>query len=54
MKRLGFGMMRLPQTDPKVPESVDIAQVCTMVDTFLERGFTYFDSAYFYHANQSE
>jgi len=54
MKRLGFGMMRLPQTDPKVPESVDIAQVCTMVDTFLERGFTYFDTAYFYHANQSE
>jgi len=54
MKRLGFGMMRLPLLDPKAPEKVDLEQVCTMVDTFLERGYTYFDTAYFYHAQQSE
>ncbi len=31
-----------------------MAQVERMVDTFLERGFTYFDTAYMYHEFQSE
>ena len=39
MKKLGFGMMRLPLTDPKVQGSVDLSQVCAMVDAFLERGY---------------
>ena len=46
MKKLGFGLMRLPQTDPDNAESIDFDAVCKMVDTFLERGFTYFDTAY--------
>ena len=54
MKKLGFGMMRLPMPDAKVQEKVDFEQVCTMVDTFVERGFTYFDTAYFYHKGESE
>ena len=54
MKKLGMGMMRLPLSDPKDPKSVDLEQVCRMVDTFLERGFTYFDTAYMYHSFQSE
>lgn len=54
MKRLGFGMMRLPMLDPKVQSVVNMEQVCKMVDTFLERGFTYFDTAYMYHDKQSE
>ncbi len=54
MKKLGFGMMRLPMPDAKVQEKVDIPQVCSMVDTFMERGFTYFDTAYMYHGGQSE
>ena len=54
MKRLGFGMMRLPMPDPKVQGVVDREAVCGMVDAFLERGFTYFDTAYMYHDGQSE
>ena len=54
MKKLGFGMMRLPLADPNVQSKVDLAQVCDMVDTFLARGFTYFDTAYMYHDHNSE
>ena len=54
MKKLGMGMMRLPLTDPQDPKSIDLEQVCQMVDAFLERGFTYFDTAYMYHNYQSE
>ncbi len=54
VKKLGFGFMRLPLTDAEDQKSVDFDQVCQMVDTFLERGFTYFDTAYMYHAFQSE
>lgn len=45
-KKLGFGLMRMPLIDPDKPKTVDIDHVCQMVDTFLERGFTYFDTAY--------
>ncbi len=54
MKKLGFGMMRLPLTDPKNSGSVDREAVCKMVDLFLQKGFTYFDTAYMYHDGQSE
>lgn len=54
MKKLGFGMMRLPMPDEKVQDKVNLEQVCSMVDTFLDRGFTYFDTAYMYHGGQSE
>ena len=53
-KKLGFGLMRLPLTDPEDPTSIAIQEVNDMVDTFLERGFTYFDTAYFYHEYTSE
>ena len=39
---LGFGLMRLPKTADK---EIDIAQTCKMVDTCLENGFNYFDTA---------
>ena len=54
MKRLGFGTMRLPLTDPEDAKSIDYAQMCQMVDRFLEQGFVYFDTAYPYHGEQSE
>ncbi len=54
MKPLGFGLMRLPLTDAADPTSIDIEHVKTMVDLFLERGFTYFDTAYTYHGGRSE
>ena len=54
VKKLGFGCMRLPLTDPENQKSIDLEKFCEMVDTFLERGFTYFDTAYMYHKYQSE
>ena len=54
MKKLGFGMMRLPLLDREDAKSVDFEQVCKMVDRFLEKGFCYFDTAYMYHEFQSE
>lgn len=52
--KLGFGCMRLPLADPDNQKTVDMPQVERMVDTFLERGFTYFDTAYMYHDFTSE
>ena len=40
MKKLGFGTMRLPVLNQEDPAAVDLEQVCQMVDTFMERGFT--------------
>lgn len=54
MQKLGFGMMRLPTPDPGQQDKVDMEKVCSMVDTFLDRGFTYFDTAYMYHGGESE
>ena len=54
MKQLGFGMMRLPLQPGGENKDVDIAQVCAMADEFLKQGFTYFDTAYFYHGGNSE
>lgn len=52
-KKLGFGCMRLPVVggDTSV---IDDAAFCRMIDTYLERGFTYFDTAYPYHNGKSE
>ena len=46
--------MRMPVRDAADQTSVDMTQVEQMVDTFLQRGFTYFDTAYMYHAFHSE
>ncbi len=53
-KKLGFGMMRMPLNDRSNAADVDIDQVCKMVDLFLERGFTYFDTAWMYNGFNSE
>ncbi len=50
-KKLGFGAMRLPVQEDK---SIDYAEVTRMVDTFMEEGFCYFDTAYPYHDGKSE
>lgn len=49
-KNFGFGCMRLPMAAGKV----DIAQLETMVDMFMARGFNYFDTARPYLGGQSE
>lgn len=46
--------MRLPLLREDDFAAVDTAQVERMVDLFLERGFTYFDTAYMYHDFKSE
>ncbi len=45
IKKLGFGLMRLPQKEEGV---IDVEQVKEMVDLFLDAGFTYFDTAWAY------
>ena len=54
MKKLGFGLMRLPLTNAEDPKSIDLEQLKQMTDEFLAGGFTYFDTAYMYHDFQSE
>ncbi len=54
MKKFGFGLMRLPLTDPQDSKSIDMETLCKMVDTFMEAGFNYFDTAYPYHEQLSE
>lgn len=54
MKKLGFGLMRLPLTDGDDPKSIDQNTLNQMIDYFLEQGFTYFDTAYAYHQGLSE
>ena len=48
MKKLGFGLMRLP----KINGEIDIEQVKSMADAFLSNGFTYFDTAYVYENSE--
>ena len=48
--KLGFGLMRLPM----IGDEVDIEQTKQMVDLFLSKGFTYFDTAYGYLGGKSE
>ncbi|MDR1044479.1 MAG: aldo/keto reductase [Candidatus Adiutrix sp.] len=50
IKKLGFGLMRLPQ----ISGEIDVEQVKQMVDLFLEKGFSYFDTAYVYNDGRSE
>jgi predicted aldo/keto reductase-like oxidoreductase len=54
MKKLGFGLMRLPLLDANDNTSIDVEQMKKMVDLFLERGFTYFDTAWMYCGHNSE
>ncbi|MBQ9764851.1 MAG: aldo/keto reductase [Lachnospiraceae bacterium] len=54
MKKLGFGLMRLPLNTPGNGKDIDMTTVKKMVDEFIGAGFTYFDTAYPYHGGMSE
>jgi len=54
VKKLGFGLMRLPITEEGNPKSIDQELVNKMADYYLEKGFTYFDTGYPYHQGMSE
>ncbi len=54
-KKLGFGMMRLPETDNEGEYGkIDIEMTKKLVDRFIEQGFTYFDTAWMYCGFKSE
>jgi len=53
-KKFGFGCMRLPLLDKDDQTSFDYETINKLVDTFLEKGFTYFDTAYTYHSYKGE
>lgn len=53
-KKLGFGFMRLPLLDALDQTSFDMETLNGMVDVFLKKGFTYFDTAFNYHDFHSE
>lgn len=53
-KKLGFGLMRLPLLDSNDAGSIDIEQLKKMVDVYIERGYTYFDTAWMYCGFNSE
>lgn len=48
IRKLGFGLMRLPQKNGVI----DVEQVKEMVDLFMEAGFTYFDTAWAYDGSE--
>ena len=49
--KLGFGFLRLPQTENG---EVDLETAKQMADMYLARGFSYFDTAYIYLNGDSE
>lgn len=53
MKKLAFGLMRLPFIGDEY-NNIDKEKAKAMVDEFIKRGFTYFDTAYVYHGGNSE
>lgn len=52
-KMLGFGCMRLPVLDGDATK-FDYPKIEALFDAFIERGFTYFDTAYTYHGYHAE
>jgi hypothetical protein len=48
IKKLGFGMMRLPRKD----DEIDVEQTKEMVDLFMDAGFNYFDTAWAYPGSE--
>ena len=48
IRKLGFGLMRLPRTG----DEIDVPQTKRMVDRFLEAGCTYFDTAWAYGGSE--
>jgi predicted aldo/keto reductase-like oxidoreductase len=48
--KLGFGFMRLPM----IGDEIDIEQTKEMVDLFMSKGFSYFDSSWGYNGGKSE
>lgn len=52
--KFGFGCLRLPLLDKEDQTSFDYETLNKLVDTFLEKGFTHFDTAFTYHNYKAE
>ena len=50
----GFGCMRLPLLQADQQDAFDYQKIEQLFDAFLEKGFTYFDTAYTYHGYHAE
>lgn len=53
-KKFGFGCMRLPILNKDDQTSFDFELIDKLFDAFLDKGFTYFDTAYTYHGYHAE
>ena len=54
MKKLGFGLMRLPLNHPEDTKDINLEEMQKMVDSFMQKGFHYYDTSYVYHDGASE
>jgi predicted aldo/keto reductase-like oxidoreductase len=52
-KKIGYGCMRLPLLNKEDQTSFDYELINKLFNTYLEKGFTYFDTAYTYHAEEA-
>ena len=54
MKKLGFGLMRLPHIGPNDQADIDYEKTQALIDRFMEAGFGYFDTALAYQNGEGE
>lgn len=54
LSALGFGTMRLPVAGDLADAPIDEKEAARIVDYAIEQGVNYFDTAYGYHAGESE
>ena len=54
MNKMGFGFLRLPTVEENETKKIDFELTCKLVDSFLEKGGRYFDTAYTYLKGESE
>ena len=54
MKKLGFGTLRLPLTNPDDNSSIDQELLSRLVDEFMRAGYSYFETGYAYHLMGAE
>ena len=53
ISKLGFGLMRLPKKE-EGKEDIDREEAFRLIDSAIESGVNYFDTAYVYHGGDSE
>ncbi|MCQ2601630.1 MAG: aldo/keto reductase [Treponema sp.] len=54
IKKLGFGLMRLPFAENPEWGNVNLETTKKMIDKYMDNGFSYFDTAWVYHGGNSE